>query len=85
MGLLSKLIRRRRGVLAEEPQDSDLTAPHLVQPQPTPTTKVPERPHETPTTRRLETARETAGTPSYRTPHGTPSTQRIHNPSHPGR
>jgi hypothetical protein len=80
MGLLSWLFRRR-GVDADLP-DEGLDPTPL---QPTPTMRPIEAPKPTPTTRPLDGERRTAGTPSYGAPHGTPSTQRIHNPTRPGR
>ena len=81
MGLLGKLLGRRRGVLADEPVD-DRRPPEP--PPPTAGTRPIERPEPTPSMR-VPGAEKTAGTPDYRTPHGTPSTERIHNPRRPGR
>jgi hypothetical protein len=82
MGLLSWLFRRSRaGDDAPGTAGGDEVSPL----QPTPTMRPLEAPKPTPTTRPLAGEQRTAGTPSYGTPHGTPSTQRIHNPTRPGR
>jgi len=82
MGFLSWLFGRERGA-AEKP--SQEAGPRLDAPKPTPTMRPLEAPKPTPTTRPLGGQERTAGTPSYGAPHGTPSTQRIHNPTRPGR
>lgn len=84
MGILSRLLGRRRGPLADDSGDVSET-PSIPRPQPTPSMRRIETPRETPTTKPLDGARPTAGTRSYGTPHGTPSTERIHNPTRPGR
>jgi hypothetical protein len=88
MGLMSRLLGRgfgrRRGMLADD-RDEDSETPPLVRPRPTPTIRPIKRPADTPTTRPPGGFGSTVGTPSYGTPHGTPSTQRIHNPTRPGR
>jgi hypothetical protein len=83
MGLLSWLFRRG----GERPGDTADADPGVELPKvkPTPTMRPLEAPKPTPTTRPLGGERRTAGTPSYGAPHGTPSTQRIHNPTRPGR
>jgi hypothetical protein len=83
MGILARLFRRR-GPLAERP-DHDAGETGLEAPKPTPTMRPIEAPKPTPTTKPLSGSARTAGTPSYGSPHGTPSTQRIHNPTRPGR
>jgi hypothetical protein len=82
MGLLTWLLGRRnaRPDANVEPEDGMLSAV-----KPTPTMRPIETPKATPTTQPLSGERRTAGTPSYGAPHGTPSTQRIHNPTRPGR
>jgi hypothetical protein len=81
--LLSWLFGRRGGA-SEDPAEGDGGA-ELAPLQPTPTMRPLEAPKPTPTTRPLDGERRTAGTRSYGSPHGTPSTQRIHNPTRPGR
>ena len=83
MGLWSRLIRRQRGVLAED-SDEETETLHLPRPPATRGTHIPGNPPPTAGTRRPAGPQGTAGTPSYRDPGGTPSTRRIHNPSHPG-
>lgn len=87
MGLLSRLLGpwfgRRLGVLDEDRDEADRQA--LKRPPLTPTIQPIARPRDTPTSKPLHGAGSTRGTPSYRTPQGTPSTQRIHNPTRPGR
>jgi len=88
MGILARMFgrgsERQRGVLAEE-QDAQAETPRIPQPPPTRGTTRPARPEPTPSTRPLEGPRATAGTRRYGSQGGTPSTQRIHNPSRPGR
>ena len=83
MGLLSRLFGRWRSDNADAPPGEGDTG--LTPLQPTPTMRPLEAPKPTPTTRPLGGEGRTAGTPSYGAPHGTPSTQRIHNPTRPGR
>ena len=86
MGFLSRLMGRRRGPLSErEPEDEEQETPRLSQPPPTPTTRQPRKPDPTPSSQMPDVGGATAGTPSYRTPSGTPSTERLHNPTRPGR
>jgi hypothetical protein len=85
MGLWSRLIRRNRGMLADESTDEDAESPPVLHaPLPTPSTRRIERPPDTAGSPHFDGPHPTAGTPTYRTPGGTPSTRRIHNPSHPG-
>lgn len=85
MGFLSRLMGRRRGPLAErEPGEDEQETPRLPQPPPTPTTRRPAMPDPTPGSQMPEIG-GTTGTRSYRTPSGTPSTERLHNPTRPGR
>ncbi|HEX8084734.1 MAG TPA: hypothetical protein VF529_10630 [Solirubrobacteraceae bacterium] len=88
MGVLEWLrgrrIDRRRGVLAESAAEGAEAEPKLPRPPDTAGTARLERPEPTPSMRLPDPGR-TAGTPDYRSPHGTPSTQRLHNPTRPGR
>jgi hypothetical protein len=83
MGLLSWLFGRGGGG-PDDLVDAD-GGVELTPLQPTPTMRPIEAPKPTPTTRPLGGEGRTAGTRSYGAPHGTPSTQRIHNPTRPGR
>jgi hypothetical protein len=87
MGVLDRLLGwrtdRRRGVLAAETAEVE-EEPRIARPPDTAGTARLERPAETPSMR-LPGFGRTAGTPDYRQPSGTPSTERIHNPSRPGR
>ncbi|HEX2015806.1 MAG TPA: hypothetical protein VGN69_03850 [Solirubrobacteraceae bacterium] len=86
MGIWSRLIRRQRGVLAEDqPDDDDSKTVHLARPAPTRGSQVPAAFPPTAGTRVPGGPEATAGTPRYGTQGGTPSTQRIHNPTRPGR
>ena len=88
MGFWSRLLGRQRGVLSQNMRDDDRQPEEevrLPRPQPTPSMRRIETPPPTPSTRPLEKQGSTRGTPSYGDQGGTPSTQRIHNPSRPGR
>ena len=85
MGILSRLLGRRRGPLAADPGEEDTGVERLARPEPTPSMRRLETPAPTPTAKPIAGSSRTAGTPSYGAPHGTPSTQRIHNPTRPGR
>jgi hypothetical protein len=85
MGLWSRVTGklRTRGVLSEDPEpDGGGDEPRARVPLPTPTGRVPQRPHETPTTHIPDTPHDTAGTRRYGSQGGTPSTERLHNPRH---
>jgi hypothetical protein len=82
MGLLSWLFRRGAGEDDPSAVEGGIELSPL---RPTPTMRPLEAPKPTPTTEPLTGDGRTAGTPSYGLPHGTPSTQRIHNPTRPGR
>jgi hypothetical protein len=88
VGLLARILGLRggrdRGVLAGDEGTEEKT-PRPPRPVPTPASRVPRPPEPTPTTRPLGDPGATAGTPRYGGQGGTPSTERIHNPSHPGR
>jgi hypothetical protein len=84
MGILARLLGRRRSPLDQRSAD-DAGDVDLETPRPTPTMRPIEAPKATPTTQPLDGSPRTAGTRSYGAPHGTPSTQRIHNPTRPGR
>lgn len=85
MGFLSRLMGRRRGPLAENEPDEEQETPRLPKPPPTPTTRQPKMPDPTPSASMPEISGGTAGTPSYGSQGGTPSTERLHNPTRPGR
>jgi hypothetical protein len=85
MGLLSWLFRRGQGTTGPDPADGDADSGGLKPLKPTPSMRPLEKPKPTPTTRPLGGQERTAGTRSYGAPDGTPSTQRIHNPTRPGR
>ena len=82
MGVLARILERLRGRRAGQSTSSGNSAP---EPLLTPSMQPIEAPKPTPSMRNVGGAGRTAGTPSYGAPHGTPSTQRIHNPTRPGR
>ena len=88
MALLARIkdrLDRRRGALAVAPTEADAGESPIPRPAPTAGTAKLVAPPPTAGTRRLDPVGETAGTQVHRIPHGTPSTQRIHNPTRPGR
>jgi hypothetical protein len=84
MGILSRLIGRRRGPLAAD-ADDEADVQRIPAPAPTPSMKRLEAPPPTPTAKPIAGTSRTAGTRSFGAQGGTPSTQRIHNPTRHGR
>ena len=88
MGVLGRMLQRRvdrrRGVLDEDPVDPGEQPPRPATPEPTPGEHRLTAPEPTPSMHLPEIG-TTAGTQGWRTPGGTPSTQRLHNPTRPGR
>jgi hypothetical protein len=88
MGVLGRILQRRvdrrRGVLDEDPVDPGEQPPHLQRPEPTAGTPQLIAPEPTPSMR-VRDFGTTAGTQRWRGQGGTPSTERLHNPTRPGR
>ena len=87
MGVLARILGRRTGRLRGVTAEGGAAVPDepaIAPPPPTAGTPKLERPRDTPSMR-VDGAGRTAGTPEYRFPGGTPSTERLHNPSRPGR
>jgi hypothetical protein len=82
--MLRRRVDRRRGMLDEDPAEPGETPAALAVPEPTAGTPPLARPESTPSMRPPEIG-GTAGTGRWRAPGGTPSTERLHNPTRPGR